>query len=696
MLNYFRAFADLSSTTWDGKSIIILYSCLYSFLSEFKLDLYLKYRNKLGLIRPAFINQCATIFRLKTHKRDCHPIMNITNIDLRKLGLALLSLFCIFLIACSNSGESSSLTPAPTVTTAVGQVQGLVRTYAVPPATGLGIANTTSASYSVYEYRGIPYALSPSGDRRWALPEPVTSLGPVVFKAYEFGPACPQQARFNLTEASLNEDCLSINVSMPAGTKAGDNLPVLFWIHGGAFIGGSSNLYRLDKLAAEGRLVVVSINYRLGALGFMPNPAFQLTNGLGSFNGNYGLDDQRLAMKWVQTNIADFGGDKTNVTIAGESAGAISVCMHLTAPTQVSGLFEQAITQSLGCTANLPTVSEAQYNGADRSLWKASATIQEGLGCPNGANALSCMRSKTVAQILERQGDYTEANPQDITSFWPVTGDSLIPNTTVPSSFKTAAANNAIVTVPMIMGGTKEELGLYVGYYWQGVQAGKNEPINSSTIDSHWLPLIYPGPASGTSYASRISSQYYSGLHSSDPNIVAKTFGQVLSDYNPGVGINNCLYLQTSNVMLNYVSRNPSTSAPIYQFEFDDPAAPVCQVGIAEPCPPWNMGAVHSSELNYLFPNLSNTAAINASDLAPASQGLANQMVAYWAQFARTGNPNVQSLPTWPLYAGEQTPSVLLLKPGAIAAYDSDAAHQCTAFWATPSMYDLKNAPPFP
>ena len=621
--------------------------------------------------------------------------MNIAHIDLRKLGLGLLGLFCAFLIACSSGGGSSSLTPAPTVTTAVGQVQGLVRTYAVPPATGLGIASATSASYSVYEYRGIPYALSPSGDRRWALPEPVTTLGSGVFKAYDFGPACPQQARFNLTEASLNEDCLSINVSMPVGTKAGDNLPVLFWIHGGAFIGGSSNLYRLDKLAAEGRLVVVSINYRLGALGFMPNPAFQLTNGSGSFNGNYGLEDQRLAMKWVQTNIAAFGGDKTNVTIAGESAGAGSVCMHLTAPTQVSGLFKQAITQSAGCTANLPTVSEAQYNGADRSLWKASASIQEGLGCPNGANALSCMRSKTVAQILERQGDYTEANPQDITSFSPVTGDSLMPNTTVPSSFKTAAANNALVTVPMIMGGTKEELGLYVGYYWQGAQVGKNEPINSSTIDSHWFPLFYPGSSSGTSYASRISSQYYSGLHSSDPNVVAKSFGQVLSDYNPRVGINNCLYLQTSNVMLNYVSRNSRTSAPIYQFEFDDPAAPVCKVGIAEPCPPWNMGAVHSSELNYLFPNLSNTAAINAPDLAPASQGLANQMVTYWAQFARTGNPNVQSLPTWPLYAGKQTPSVLLLKPGAIAAYDSDMAHQCTAFWATPSMYDLKNEPPF-
>jgi para-nitrobenzyl esterase len=245
------------------------------------------------------------------------------------------------------------------------------------------------------------------------------------------------------------------------------------------------------------------------------------------------------------------------------------------------------------------------------------------------------------------------------------------------------------------MGGTKEELGLYVGYYWQGAQAGKNPAINSSTIDSFWLPDFYPGPSSGISYASQISSQYYAGLHSGDSNIVAQTFGQVLSDYNPAVGINNCLYLQTSNVMLNYVTRNPLVSAPIYQFEFDDPAAPVCKVGIAEPCPPYNMGAVHSSELNYLFPNLSNTAAINAANLDPASQGLANQMVSYWAQFARSGNPNVQGLPAWPLYAGKQTSSVMLLKPNAVASYNSDQAHQCTAFWATSTMYDLKNAPPF-
>jgi para-nitrobenzyl esterase len=99
--------------------------------------------------------------------------------------------------------------------------------------------------------------------------------------------------------------------------------------------------------------------------------------------------------------------------------------------------------------------------------------------------------------------------------------------------------------------------------------------------------------------------------------------------------------------------------------------------------------------LNYLFPNLSNTSAINTPDLKPSSQGLANQMVAYWAQFALTGNPNLASLPAWPLYAGKQSSSVLLLKPGAVAPYNADSAHQCTAFWATNNMYDLRNAPPF-
>ena len=212
--------------------------------------------------------------------------------------------------------------------------------------------------------------------------------------------------------------------------------------------------------------------------------------------------------------------------------------------------------------------------------------------------------------------------------------------------------------------------------------------INSTTIGG-WLQNFYGSNANTV----QNYSAYASGFSSANPNVVRETLGTVLSDYNPAVGINNCLYLQTSNVLMNYATRTSQVSAPIYQFEFADPAAPVCKVGIAEPCPTFEMGAVHSSELNYLFPNLSNTAAINAPDLAPASQALANQMVAYWARFAYTGNPNASGLPNWPLYNGANTASVQLLKPGNVGPYNSDAQHQCSAFWSP--LYNLNNQPPF-
>jgi len=576
-------------------------------------------------------------------------------------------LFCMFIASCSSSSNSAS--SQPTITTQAGIVAGVTRN-------------------GVNEYRGIPYGVS----QRWALPTAAPSWQG-TFDASSFGPACPQQARFELTEGSTNENCLSINVSMPTDIKPGEVLPVLFWIHGGAFIGGSSNLYRLDKLAGDGRLVVVSMNYRLGALGFMPT-----SFTTGNYNGNYGLEDQRLAMKWVQKNIAAFGGDTNNITIAGESSGAGSVCMHLSSPAQVKGLFNKAIVQSAGCMQQLPTVTEAL------AMDKASATIQEALcpasSHPTSASVSQCMLEKSVDEILISQGNYTAAHSGDITPFSPVTGDPTsnppLANATVPSSFKYAASKKKLVAVPMIMGGTKDELRLYVGYFWQSwyTKAPNVQPINESTINSVWLPNFYPGSPAGSSrtYASTIYDAY-ADLHSLDPDVVAKTFGSVLSDYNPGIGINNCLYLETSNVLLNYAIRN-ATKLPIYQFEFADAAAPVCKVGIAEPCPTFEMGAVHSSELNYFFPNLSNTHKIDGPDLVPASQALADQMVAYWAQFAYSGNPNSNGLPSWPLYGGADSASVMLLSPGNVGAVNSDKQHQCTSFWN--GLYNLRNQPPFP
>lgn len=583
------------------------------------------------------------------------------------------------LIACSGGGgSSSSLTPTPIITTGVGQIQGLVRTYSAPPASSTILGAASSTSYSVNEYRGIPYAQAPTKERRWALPVPVNSVGSGVYKAYNFGPACPQNPRAGSPEKYVNEDCLSLNVTTPADMQPGEKLPVFFWIHGGAFVGGSSNLYRLDKLANEGRMVVVSANYRLGALGFMPNAAFGIASPSGAaYNGNYGLEDQRLAMKWVKDNIAAFGGDDTNITIAGESAGAGSVCMHIASPNQVvsqsqvkvKDLFQKAIIQSAGCMQQLPTVEEgsAKNNSIATSL------------CPGSADVLACMQGQSIENILAAQEAYTEANATDVTAISPVTGSY-----TVPLPFKVASATDQLVNVPMIMGGTKSELVLYAGYFWQDSQKPVNPglAINASTIET-WLSIFYPAPGNITAITT-----HYPQLLSANSNIVAETFGQVLSDYTPQLGINNCLYLHTSDTIL----RTRSRTNPIYQFEFADPNALVEGVSIGEPYPPFKMGPVHSSELNYLFPNLSFTSKIDAPDLSPSSQYLANQMVAYWSNFARTGTPNQSGLPQWSPYAGATVPyggsSVLLLEPNNVKIYNSDNEHSCSAFWI--NQYPLK------
>jgi para-nitrobenzyl esterase len=367
------------------------------------------------------------------------------------------------------------------------------------------------------------------------------------------------------------------------------------------------------------------------------------------------------------------------VTIAGESAGAGSVCMHLASPDQVvsqsqvkvKSLFHKAIVQSGGCLQTTPTVAQGEK--------KVAASIQAAL-CPdsqnlNNADVLACMRRQSIKDIMAQQEIYTTANAMDVVAISPVVGGN-----TVPLSFKDAAALDKLVNVPMIMGGTKSELLLYIGYFWQDSQKTKDPvpPINASTIKK-WLGSFYANPAPAGGIEAILKQ--HPKLLSPDSNVVAQAYGEVLSDYNPQLGINNCLFLHSSDTIL----RTKTRSNPIYQFEFADANAPVCNVSIGTPCPPFNMGPVHSSELNYLFPNLSFTSKIDGPDLPPASQILANQMVAYWANFAHTGSPNRSGLPQWPVYAGATVAyggeSVMLLEPNNVKPYSSDDQHSCSAFW---------------
>jgi para-nitrobenzyl esterase len=523
------------------------------------------------------------------------------------------------LVATTASIANSAAVPAPgngtLVSTELGRLRGVER-------------------HGVIEFRGIPYAAPPVGKLRWHAPQPATAWTGVR-SATEFGSACPQLHRFNLTDESLDEDCLTLNVSMPVASDptAGKPRPVLVWIHGGAFVGGSSDLYRLDKLARAGHLVVVSINYRLGVLGFMPHPSFP-----GDDNGAYGLLDQRAALGWVRRNAAAFGGDPDNVTVAGESAGGGSICMHLANPDATRGLFQKAIVISAGCMQPMPTVAES---GAQVGQAVASA-----VGCGDPATALDCLRHAPVRALLEA-GDVVSR--MRIMTFSPTIGSSAVPRQAAD-----ALRAGEFLAVPTLMGGARDELRLYLGY---DEQAGRHV-----TADNYAEKL---GGYYGK-FAAQVVAAYPLPAGASPP----ATVGSVLSDYNPFVGINNCLYLQTATTLARRTT--------VYEFEFSDPNALVVGVGIARPDPGFPLGAVHSSALNYLFPHMSNTAKINAPDLPATSERLSDDMVALSAGFAGRGAPSAPGLPAWPRFAPGAT--VMRLEPGRTGVFDASQAHQCR-FW---------------
>lgn len=553
------------------------------------------------------------------------------------LLLAPASLLLVGQPGLAAPGRGAALVPpgrVPALTTAQGKLQGVVR-------------------HGVIEYRGIPYAMPP---QRWSLPQPLAGWQGLR-DAGSFGPACPQLARFQLTEASSEEDCLSLNVSRPRLIPPGRRLPVLVWIHGGAFVGGSANLYRLDALARQD-LVVVSVNYRLGVLGFMPHPAFER----GS-NGNLGLLDQREALRWVQRNIAAFGGDPTNVTLAGESAGAGSICMHLAAPEFSRGLFHKAVVISGGCLMPLPSVERYSQLGS---------AIATSVGCPQieRAQLLACLRSQPLTALLQAGDRATQGQTM---TFGPSIGASLA----TPRSMAEALAQGRVHNVPLLMGGARDELRLYIGYEQQSPQ-----PITAANYADRLIAHFGTAEAPlDADRRQRILARY----PLSDPHRAAETLGSVISHYNPQVGINNCLYLHAA------ASLRRRIGMPLFGFEFADPQALVLGVGItAMPDPGMEFGAVHSAALNYLFPHLSNTSRIDAPDLLPASEPLAKQMQQMVATFASHGVPSVTGLPAWPRIHGDNNThrkvgsdaekTVMLLMPGQSALYDAAAYHACH-FW---------------
>ena len=499
-------------------------------------------------------------------------------------------------------------------------------------ATGNGPVRGATAG-GIDEFLGIPYAAPPTGHLRWRPPQPPADWRGVR-DATQFAPSCPQPPGLFAPPAPFSEDCLYLNVYRPSDDgdqgllrNGGDGgRPVLMWIHGGGLTEEAGRNYDPAKLAADGT-VVVTINYRLGALGFLAHPA--LASRPGGPAGNYGLMDQQAALRWVQDNIARFGGDPGNVTIAGQSAGGLSVLAQMVSPG-ARGLFSKAIIQSGSFALNHQPLATAEAAG------EAFATQA---GCPDQTAA--CLRHLPVSALV---------SPTYVVIPGVVDGKVL----TEPIG--TALAAGRFARVPVLNGTNHEEERIFVSVGLT-VSQGTDVPIADLPITpGNYQANIAVALGVTATRAAEIAAEY---------PLTAYPFPWVAFSTAVGDASFACPALQ--------IDQETSQRAPAYAYEFNDDNAPPNFTGPLLPPPV----ATHESELQYLF-DLPN--AQHPAPLSPGQQALAASMQAAWANFAATGNPTTKTLP-WPAFNSASTRMLSLVPPQPQLSTDFAARHNC-AFWA--------------
>ncbi|HET7013749.1 MAG TPA: carboxylesterase family protein [Streptosporangiaceae bacterium] len=468
---------------------------------------------------------------------------------------------------------------------------------------------------SVDEYLGLPYAAPPVGPLRWKPPQPLPGGWDGIRSATKFAPHCPQ-SKGVFGKPSTSEDCLYLNVYAPAGHRA-SGMPVMMWIHGGALVAGESNDYDPSALVADG-VIVVTINYRLGALGFLADSA--LAAHKGGPSGDYGLMDQQAALRWVQANIGSFSGNRRNVTIFGESAGGQSTLLQLASPG-ARGLFAKAIAESGGYALKPATLAKAEAAG------KAFAAK---VGC--ASNTAQCLRKVPVSTILADQSQ-TGASA-DI--------DGLV----LPRPLETALTSGKFNRVPVIDGSNHDEWRLFVAlavFEGHQVTAANYRSMIASTLRV------------SDQIAGVIAKQYPLKRYPS-PALALSTLG---TD-----AIFSCPTLKLDQEMSKYV--------PTFAYEFNDEKAPA-----PYPSPGFPYGATHASELQYLFTLPNSTPGL----MSLPQRRLAAAMKQEWTGFAKSGVPSASGVPAWPGFNGASQTMMSLIPPTPKPETNFAAEHRC-AFWA--------------
>ena len=520
-------------------------------------------------------------------------------------------LFCGCSAGLPNSPQTVDPSSHPTAVTSEGLVTGI-------------------AIDEVNEFLGVPYAAPPVGPARWKAPGPPANYPTGKYDASYPRSDCTQGSA---SESHGNEDCLYLNIYEPrfAGVAI-RKAPVIVWIHGGGYSGGSGIQYNLGPLASSQRSVAVSINYRLGVFGFLAHPALSAEENPPR-SGNYGIMDMQSALKWVRRNIGAFGGDPQNVTVVGQSAGGNAIYVLLASPLS-KGLFQKAAPLSGAFFRNQPTVDYASRLEDPRTQEANGLEIAKAYGCGNSsagsvdfAAVASCLRDRPASSLLGQS--YIE----------PVIDGKILVESTA-AAFAAGRFNR----VPVMAGFTQDEGTIFV--------VSLSHQVDASNYASR---LDLGGVSSG------VPSRYPLTDYPTPLQALAKAVGDYMFA---------CSALQDMDAISRYVPQSY-----VYQFADQTPASTDAFAKNYPPSIPGTLEALaaHGTDITYWL------GLLQPRDAAPARVNLSRAMMRYLGNFALHGNPNAVGAPRWLPFERANRRVNILGYPITLAA-DVFASHQC-AFW---------------